>query len=1011
MNSSPGPSPKQVFVVEASAGTGKTYALANRYVELLFDNCKQEEANPFRSILAITFTNKAAGEMKERIMRFMKQIALKKDDASSQLMDLLVHNYDYFQVQTIDSFVNSIISACAFRAGLTADFEVRQDHVDDLSFCLDSLIDSSTEDKELKKVFNDFLDNYIFIENKTSWFPREDILGVIQSMYYDSNIYGAGFSKYEAKEDIRQIKKKLSMLIEKLAASDLKGVNKNFVTSINKYVEKSKDGFTIDDVSDYFKREEIPVNKGFEAPSGTHVLWSKIKKALSQWCETEAFSTFNCYVNIYDLVIKEFEKVSRAHDTLFLSELNSKALQMKDLIDVPELYWRLATRFRHYLLDEFQDTSILQWNNLYPMIEEALSNRGTLFYVGDKKQSIYRFRGAAPVLFDKVKEELNRFEGSLKTLDINYRSQKEIVEFNNKIFSKENLSSFISKLAEKDDDIEGFAPEILELYGGPEQKYLEDKICGKVYVESIDENDGHDPDEITESKVIETIKDLKTRSSLNDIAILCRDNDDVQLVTSWLMKENIPAESFLTLSIRENGLIKEIISFLKFLVSPVDNLSFGSFITGSIFLKKSGLEAKEVEDLIIGWDRGKAHERFLYKDFKSKFPGIWDELINEFFDSIEFVPLYEYIIRMISSFSVMENFTGQQSFFMKLLEVIKENEEDLLTVECFLDYFDRTKDDLFVDAASSDSVKVMTVHKAKGLGFGTVILPFLRMDVKVVGRGRSGAVIEENGKLSMVRLKEKYKNYSNKLKELYLQEYKRAFIDELNTVYVALTRAASELYVFVPPKTGNAKNPVRSLLPERYEKGLAKKYPSDVPMEESVEVKTSRYSDVIKLLEDDEHIKESKVIDRDKKVKGDMAHLVLSFVGNLKGKDAKAEIENAFLSAGSKYLKNELEKVRRPIEKLLNDKKAAALFFLTEGIVSTEKEIITSEGRLFRIDRLIIKKDEVIVADYKSSKDSHEEYVAQLLNYMSLVRGIFKKSKVRGFLVYLDTADIEEING
>ncbi|MCX5748964.1 MAG: UvrD-helicase domain-containing protein [Candidatus Saganbacteria bacterium] len=1002
---------KQVFVVEASAGTGKTFALAKRYIDLLTDKNNQDQDNSFRSILAITFTNKAASEMKGRIMRFMKEIAIKNTDSSLQSLDALVHNYNYFQVQTIDSFVNTIISACAFRAGLTADFEVRKDHIDYLSYSLDDLIDSSGADKEVSKVFSNFLDHYIFIENKTSWFPREDILAILRSMYFDSNIYGMGFNKYETKEDVRQIKKKTFSLIAKLASKDLKGVNKNFIASLNKFIDRSKTGFSIEDVSDYFKRNEIPVNKGFEVSEGVDELWSKIKKSLCDLCETEAFSTFNCYVDIYGLVMKDFEKAARAQDVMFLEELNSKALQIKEMIDVPELYWRLATRYRHFLLDEFQDTSFLQWNNLYPMIEEALSTGGTLFYVGDKKQSIYRFRGAAPVLFGQAKEQLNNFEGSVQTINMNYRSQKEIVDFNNMIFSDENLNSFISKLSEKNEDVNEFAADMLELYKNSKQQYLEGNLYGKVTVEAVDDKDDQDSSEIIEQKVIAAVKDLQTRSDLNDIAILCRDNDDVQIVTSWLLKESIPVESFLTLSIRENALIKEVISFLKFLTSPVDNLAFGSFITGSIFLKISGIDAKEIESFIIGWDRGKARERYLYKEFKSKYAEIWGSLIEEFFNSIEFVPLYEYMIRTIGSFRVMENFPGQQGFFMKLLEVIKDKEEDIQNVESFIKYFDETKDDLFVNAAGSDSVKVMTVHKAKGLGFGAVILPYLRMDVKVTGRGRSGAVIEGGGRLSIVRLKEKYNNYSNKLKEIYLQEYKRAFIDELNNVYVALTRAKNELYVFVPPRSGNAMNPVRCLLPEKFESGTAKKYPSDIPSEEPVEIKTSRYRDVISLLEDDEHIKESKVIDREKKIAGDMAHLVLSFIRSLKGKDVEAEINAAFLKAGSKYLKHDLEHVRTAVEKLINDKKAAAFFFAADGEIFTEQEVITSEGRLFRIDRLIAKKDEAIVVDYKSSKDNHEEYVTQLTNYMGLIKGIFRKSKVRGFLVYLDTTDIEEIHG
>jgi len=423
----------EVRVVEASAGSGKTYALAKRYVQILLDPHLKLEEVPIRNILALTFTNKAAFEMKSRILEFLKIIAfeqlsdvqeeeilrplgLDKAKASQRaynIMEGLIRHYNFFQVQTIDKFINTLLSGCAFKIGLTANFQIRTDAREYLQYSLDQMIDNSRFDKSLLNIFTGFLDNYLYLEERRGWFPKEDILAIVYALFMQSNAYGydfqqSPFSPEDLIEKKRKILKKMKTLNEGLSV----GTHKGFLKSFSAFLEKSQKSFDIDSVSDYFARESLPVRANTKVSAKQQKLWTQIRDQLIQLCHQEAYSLFNSYVQIFNHVSDGVKEQSAKDDCLFLGELNKKALALFDenFITVEELYYRLAARFRHYLIDEFQDTSRLQWRNLETMIEEALSTEGTLFYVGDKKQAIYGFRGGEVELFDDVRQKFKSAE-------------------------------------------------------------------------------------------------------------------------------------------------------------------------------------------------------------------------------------------------------------------------------------------------------------------------------------------------------------------------------------------------------------------------------------------------------------------------------------------------------------------------------------------------------------------------------------------------------------------------
>src|SRR3989338_4792816 len=482
--------------------------------------------------------NKAAVEMKERILELLKRLALdafkdesqKKElleyigldenscrDASLRAMQEIIRRYDYFQVQTIDSFINALLLGCAFRLGLSANFHIREDYNKYIASSLDMLLDLAAQEKEVKKLFLDFVWHYLSIENRGGWLAKNDILSVAKSLFSEFNRYGVPFYVHpEGDEEIVDKKKELYRRIVKIGKEiDRDGVDKRFVRGVKDFSEQNDANFQLERLkSASWQKEEIPCNKGASVPGELNQGWNKLRAEIRELCEMEAYSLFNPYIQIFNKVFGFFLLQSQKEDILFLEELNSRARQLfgKGTISVPEIYYRIGSRFRHFLIDEFQDTSVLQWNNIFILAEEALSGGGTFFYVGDKKQAIYRFRGGEAELFDGVRKELGQFGQKEEVLGRNYRSSREIVEFNNRVFSPLNLKRFINSYNAQTQAkaaheaifkfFPAFEQELLQVFAHSEQEPRPDKPAGYVALERFDILSSEEGSDIVREKLL-----------------------------------------------------------------------------------------------------------------------------------------------------------------------------------------------------------------------------------------------------------------------------------------------------------------------------------------------------------------------------------------------------------------------------------------------------------------------------------------------------------------------------
>ncbi len=1026
----------QVRVVKASAGSGKTYALARRYVQILLLSSTQTPQS-LKHILAITFTNKAATQMKERIIALVKRIALDQltdaqvDDilkpigmtraqalkAAGVVMDDIIRYYHYFNVSTIDSFMNTLLSGCAFKMNLSARFKIKRNAAQYLLLSLDALIDQGAKDKDTRILFERFIMQYLFLENRSNWFPKQDLMDVMLILFKQQNTYQRPLLKFDVSDkDIHSLKRRFIDLVGDLCPLLPQGVDKRFVSALQDFHTEHPKGFDVDHLSRYFGRTEIPI-KDPSALSGQCVqLWENITSTLHKIVLCEAYAVFNPYVDLFEALMVILEETQVKEDILFLEQLNKKAGELfaHELVSVAEVYYRLATRFNHYLMDEFQDTAQAQWQNIKPLVEEALASGGSLFYVGDKKQAIYGFRGGLSRLFDQLPMELSAFSVGHQSLDTNYRSSRQIVEFNNAVFAHDNLMRMVGDLEVqdrfKDKDI-AFSLEdkaaIKEVFDGATQNSKDNALSGYIHVETVYGKKKEERNEQIRVKVLDAIHHARQRFALNDIALLTRNNSEVEEVTGWLLSAGVPAQSERTSDIKNHWLIKQLMAMLRFLDDPSDNTAFVDFITSDIYLKATGINLREMEDFLFQHrpDKKAMLTHVYHQHFKAQYSDAWEKYFTVFLHQVGVYPLYETVLNICQKFNVLSIFPQEQGFIMHWLELIKVYEEEGCDLRGFINYFDALEDQSrFVPMPSIEAVQVLTIHKSKGLEFGCVIIPFLEMTIKVGSGDKSGGQSflwdETPEGLRLFRLKENYTLFCDLLKDRYAVEYKQSFKQELNNMYVALTRAVDEMIVFIPERVGNSINPALSLIPEAW-------HHVGTPKNNAVHAPVVRISTPLALatFKDwaqgwSEELALPSLENQELRRQGEIIHFCLSQIQTIHGLDVREVVATAVTKADRQYALME--------GRALYEDKILALLALpawqqyfdipASVTVLCEQEIVNQYGDTRRIDRLIIDNNRVCAIDFKPNENL-AAYQDQMNTYVQLLKALYPKAKVEGVVL------------
>ena len=1037
--------PSTFQVYNASAGSGKTFTLVKQYLKVLLTS---NDLFMFQKVLAITFTNKAAAEMKERVLSNLEEFAegnktdllkiiLSETDLdaviiqerSKKILDVILQNYSAFSITTIDSFTHKIIKSFAFDLGLSLNFEVEMDAISLLNEAVDVLIskigtdkkltnllidyslDKTDDDKswDISKDLNDFarvllneddvkhfrqladknLDNFFELKNKLQKSNKEieeeykvfgnEVLSFIEAS-------GAQILDFAQRGECPKHFQKLTKL-RSLKSDDLK-----FDGRLNATIEDGKNLFagkvtvlakdTIEGISEqlrlYYYQSKDLYNRTYSS-----YLLNKI--ALKSIIPLAVLNNINSELN----TIKEDNNI----------RLNAEFNQLiSDNIKdepAPFIYERIGQRFQHYFIDEMQDTSVLQWQNLIPLIENALAQENSnLLLVGDGKQAIYRWRGGKAAQFINLgAKEVNPFnvQKEIKNLERNFRSYSEIINFNNTFF--QYTAGFLQNESYKNLFLEG-------------NSQLENtKKGGFVSLSFLDKEEEKEDEKVKyPRKVLEKINQLKEDFYLNEICVLTRTKKDGIAVADYLSDNGISIISSETLLLKNNSKINFIIDVLHIIQNAND-------------------EEKRFEVLYFLFEHLKVktpkHE-FFKKHIKLSNAVIFEDLksygISFNFSVFQQVPFYEKIEEIIRGFNLVNSSNAYVQFF---LDVVLEQQRKATDIGDFLEFWDLKKDKLSIVASENvNAVQVMTIHKSKGLEFPVVIFP---CDVEIYR--------QINPKIWFDDLPEDYQfkelliDYKKDLSlinarglEIYNQQREELELDNFNLLYVSLTRAVEQLHVITEKKI-NTKGVVNlnfysgifiNYLKEQnlWQEDLLDYNFGNIERIKKREAATSLTEIHDKFISTpwQEHnivllasasklwnTEQGKAIDF-----GNLFHEILSKINTNKDID---RVVTQYQQQGL-IDEDQLKTIKDTIHLIVSNSKLISYF--SEGnIIYNEREIVDFDNQVIIPDRLVFnKKNEVTIIDYKTGSPSNDHH-QQLLKYERVLKSMhFKVDKK--LLVYIN---------
>lgn len=1013
-------------VLKASAGSGKTRTLTERFVQFLLSG--KIPRNNLRNMLAITFSNNAAKEMKERTLSRLKEVYFGDETKIRELSKItsldvqtmrekaglligeILDSYSDFQVKTIDSFMTTVFKASAIDFGYNPDFDIlmSNDLLMDYSFnlfmrsvkqgtdeaaCIEEIVDLMLEQKKVT-------DAYL-------WDPSSTLLDEIKKIYRKLSSRGKLAEIEDYSENLNKVRDKMSALIDdiekEIAASDLKSHGNSSYKTILPLIRD--------------KRFPDLIGKGFANPpvikpkKSTGNEQAAYERILNLWSDV-AESTRNytiyyvrtrCmpYVKAFQAFSDTVDMVKRQQGKVFIEDINMQLAEYLNSSIVPDVYFRLGETIFHFLIDEFQDTSPIQWQNLLPLIENSLSQGGSLFAVGDTKQAIYGFRNADYTIM-KGLEKTNPFPSAghaVRELDTNYRSSKRILEFNERVFKE--------KLAGNDEyRAAGERSGLTEYIQKPKGNKDGD---GYVEVSLLERND-EEPAERT--KIQELIEELRTRGyRYADMAVLTQTNEDAVSATTWPNEREIPFISYSSLDVRRRKIAGEIIALMNFLDSPTDDFSFGAFILGDVFTNTIAKDhpGDDIERLRAFCFMHRKDPP-LYKAFQAKFNDLWERYFDGLFKAAGFLPLYDLVTEVFAVFSVFESMPEEEAALIKMLEVVKTFEgggfnslKDFLQVAV-----DDEKGEAEWDMAvpkNIDAVQVMTIHKAKGLGFPVVIV----LLYEVRNRGFEYIVEEKGTTVCLLKINRTTAACDETLRLLYDIERMSEMVNRLNSLYVGFTRPERELYV-IGVKSNDKGYPFVLLPADEFPPSAKPEYVPDIPLSAPVTPASCQ------LLHRRGQLKfqagPETFLTIEERRRGEFIHRVLFFVDYVQdGFETELQeiISRVRDETGLDYSDIEMNAL---VIALVSNKELERYFTTAPGrLIRKEQEYSDNIGRLFRMDRVVIDNDSVTVIDYKTGKDKEalDKYRAQLKNYMRILRDVYTGKTVNGVIAFVDLAEVEKI--
>lgn len=836
------------FVVyRASAGSGKTYTLVNEYLKVVLD---RPEA--FREVLAITFTKKSAYEMKDRVIKALKALALGHDPALEEtlrqeehlkerniqedargVLDLLLHDYSSFAIMTIDSFIHKIVKGVALELDLPMRFRVDMNEDVILEKIIDALLEDVGQNYEVTELLYSFM--YQQIDLEKSWNPEQEILETAQELFKEE---GRAYLRILLQQDPEMIHHMISGIKEQITQYR-KGIHR-MAQDILTIIAASE--LTVDDfphqksgivgkvitLSTGQTPDDFQLGPRFiEGKWTTKKTPEETKKLIDFMVEgklealrqriiihTERYykefkSLFHLQKSIHSLtLIKTIEayldRYKRANQIIPISEFNQI---VSDIISggdsVSFLFEQIGERYQYYLIDEFQDTSKLQWQNLFPMILEALAQNGSCMAVGDAKQAIYRWRGGdVDIMQRRLFEEISPvFTLTNKVLETNFRSRERVVTFNNLFFR------------EAPKVLEGYCVHpttVREIYKDVQQTLPDDQQKGGcVTITQIELESEKNRQEFyyqdALKELMDQVDELQNEGYSNrDIAILVRTKREGNMVVRALYELNIPVISSESLLIYREPVIAFLISLFRYLIQPESKLVQGKLVRCYQDILK---DPRDFSPL----DHDDGITRVLPRQFFKELP------------RLKKISLYRLAERLIDIFKLDKraHFSGYlQSFLDAVFRYQRREHGDLAD---FLLWWGENREKIILSSSDlEDAVQVMTIHKSKGLQFPVVLIPFASWSLEL----KTGATLWLKPDQPVIGIEWPLLVYAHKKKlentvfyTDFRREVERNMIDNLNLLYVAFTRAKQQLHIITRKVDGKGLKTISDLIQQMIAEG------------------------------------------------------------------------------------------------------------------------------------------------------------------------------------------------
>jgi len=1044
------------YIYNASAGSGKTYTLVKEYLKMAMSGHGPEA---FRKILAMTFTNKAATEMKERVLSTLEKLH-RQDPSITDLMQTLVketgltvpeisekademlrailHNYSDFSIGTIDSFMHRVVRTFAYDLHLPVTFSVELQKENLIKQAVDDLIDQAGENPEITSILKGFTEFYT--DEEKGFDIRRELSETANDLLDDqkaeaikllSEIQPGEYIKlrtefqktvqlYEQK--IRALGDAVLKLLEnrnievKALASGKNGIYSFFKKSAefgiksNDHLELGKNAAkTIE--TDKWTSSTCSQSEESAIESIKDQLYNAVEEILI--LQAKEGKDYRLRIMIKDSLFtmalmselsNMIDKIRQNEHLLHISEFNRRVAEIVFHEPAPFIFERLGEKYQHYLIDEFQDTSILQWQNLLPLIQNGLATKSASLIVGDGKQAIYRFRGGDVEQFIRLPEpyphnltpmQLDRYtllkaNQKKQPLETNYRSLPEITNWNNKIYNA---------LSEK-----WLTGDFQDVYKDLNQKSPEKKTGGYVSVDFLvaDPENGFTLGDVQVHRILEIIRQLvdEKHYEYSDIAILTRNNKNGSFIANSLIAEEIPVISNESLLVASSSEVQLLLAWLRVLADQ--NTSVNLFHICSYLVERNKLSIKTLPDLVT---QCRMEESEVIELLSTA--GIF---INT--ERLRASSLPEACHSICRAFGFHLQSNPFLQFFMEA--VWFATDQVTPDIPSFLEYWEEKQSKLSITLPqNANAVRIMTIHKSKGLQFPVVIFPFAFNEKR---QGSFEWVSDQNrlpAGLPSARLSINNKLDLTVFSDLLELENNRYNLDLINLMYVATTRPEDALYILsegIELKDaagwGNFLNHFcTNLSSENLVAGKLYAWGNEAFLnqrdkkpkveEDSILVKYSigAWQDKIQI-----HRESNLIWDPEDPseavMQGKLVHLALSWINT---REDLPMVKQRLLEDG---LCSALEAVKiiAQIENLLKLPELEACF-LPQNKRYSERTLILSDGTLLRPDRVVETEQETIVIDYKTGKVK-PSHTKQIEGYMQTLQGMGKKS-LKGYLVYL----------